>query len=126
MPAGLMLRSRVKFGFVSEAEVLKLSREGLAASGLAVAKVTARAVEPGPGALAGIVVTLDGAAPGDRTPPDDMNRNPLSAGQPVYNFYSVEVVERIGYDSFTPDNGVLIAGTKTARATPAGTTASPG
>ena len=33
-------------------------------------------------------------------------------GQPVYNFYSVEVVQRIGYDSFTPDNGVLLAKNK--------------
>ena len=41
-----------------------------------------------------------------------MNANPLSAGQPVYNFYSVEVVQRIGYDSFTPDDGVLIAKNK--------------
>ena len=94
--------------------MLKLSRNGLAASGLAVATVTARAVEPGPGELAGISVTLDGDAPQDRTPPDDMKSNPLSAGAPVFNFYSVEVVERIGYDSFTPDNGVLIAKNKNA------------
>src|SRR5690606_5161263 len=26
-----------------------------------------------------------------------------------YNYYSLEVVQRIGYDSFTPDNGVLLA-----------------
>jgi len=30
----------------------------------------------------------------------------------VFNFYSMEVVQRIGYDSFTPDNGVLIAKNK--------------
>jgi hypothetical protein len=62
--------------------------------------------------VGGILVTLDGGAPQDRTPADDINRNPLSAGQPVYNFYSVEVVQRIGYDSFTPDNGVLLARNK--------------
>ena len=107
MPAGLMLRSKVRFDFLNDAEVLKLTRSGLAATGIAVANVTARAVEPVPGAVAGIVVTLDGEAPQDRTPPDDINKNPLSAGAPVYNFYSVEVVQRIGYDSFTPDNGVL-------------------
>jgi M6 family metalloprotease-like protein len=112
MPAGLMLRSRVKFGFVPESGVLKLTRSGLAASGVTLATVTARAVEPAPDTVAGIVVTLDGDAPQDRTPPDDMKINPLSAGAPVYNFYSVEVVQRIGYDSFTPDNGVLIAKNK--------------
>jgi M6 family metalloprotease-like protein len=112
MPAGLMLRSKVRFGFVSDASVLKLNRNGLAGSGLAVASITARAVDPGPAGLAGITVALDGDAPQDRTPPDDMNKNPLSAGRPVYNFYSLEVVQRIGYDSFAPDNGVLIAKNK--------------
>jgi M6 family metalloprotease-like protein len=112
MPAGLMLRSKVRFQFLKEAEVLKLTRSGLAASGLVVANVTARAVEPVAGGFAGIMVTLDGDAPQDRTPPDDINRNPLSAGQPVYSFYSVEVVQRLGYDSFTPDSGVLLAKNK--------------
>ena len=41
-----------------------------------------------------------------------MTADPLCAGQPVFNFYTVEVVQRIGYDSFTPDNGVLIAKNK--------------
>jgi M6 family metalloprotease-like protein len=112
MPAGLTLRSRLKLGFVAAGQVLNLNRDELAQTGLAVAKVTARAVDPGPDSLAGVVVRLDGAEPQDRTPPDDMNANPLSAGKPVYNFYSLEVVERIGYDSFTPDNGVLLAKNK--------------
>ena len=112
MPAGLMLRSKVKFNFLGDSAVLKLTRSGLAESGLVIAKVTARAVEAAQGAVSGIIVTLDGAAPQDRTPPDDINTNPLSAGKPVYNFYSVEVVQRIGYDSFTPDNGVLLAKNK--------------
>jgi hypothetical protein len=74
-----------------------------------VAKVTARAVEPLPGTFAGIIVRLDGADPQDRTPEDDPATNPLSPGTPNYNAYSMEVVQRIGYDSFTPDNGVLLA-----------------
>jgi len=112
MPAGLMLRSKIKFGFVSPDRVLQLKRSELAKLGLAVATVTARAIDPTPDALAGIVVRLDGEPPQDRTPPDDPNTNPLSAGKPVFNFYSVEVVQRIGYDSFTPDNGVLLAKNK--------------
>ena len=112
MPAGLMLRSKLALRVSQRAEVLKLTRSGLAAIGIVVANVTARAVEPAPGAFAGIIVTLDGAPPQDRTPPDDITPNPLSAGRPVYNFYSVEVVQRIGYDSFTPDNGVLLAKNK--------------
>lgn len=112
MPAGLMLRQKLNFGFVTDEQVLTLSRDGLAKSGLVVARVTARAVEPLPGSFAGIIVRLDGAEPQDRTPEDDPATNPLSAGRSTFNFYSLEVVQRIGYDSFTPDNGVLIAKNK--------------
>jgi len=112
MPAGLMVRNRLENGFITESQLLRLSRDGLARSGLAVAEVTARAVDPLPGTFAGIIVRLDGKDAGDRTPPDDPAVNPLSPGIPNYNFYSLEVVQRIGYDSFTPDNGVLIAKNK--------------
>lgn len=106
MPAGLMLRSRLRFGWLREGAVLNLTRGGLAKSGLAMGTVAARSVDPGPGELAGITVALDG---GDKTPVQDYAKNPVSAGDTLYDFYSVEVVQRIGYDSFTPDNGVLIA-----------------
>jgi M6 family metalloprotease-like protein len=112
MPAGLMIRNRLENKFISESQLVRLNRSGLARTGLAVADVTARAVDPLPGSVAGIFVRLDGPEPGDRTPPDDPAANPLSAGTPSYNFYSLEVVQRIGYDSFIPDNGVLIAKNK--------------
>jgi M6 family metalloprotease-like protein len=112
MPAGLMLRNRMETGFVPDSAVLTLFRSALAQSGPVVAEVTARAVEPLPGTYAGVAVRLDGAEPHDRTPPNDPATNPLSAGTPDYDFYSVEVVQRIGYDSFTPDDGVLIAKNK--------------
>lgn len=112
MPAGFMLRNRLRFEFVPPGKVLRLNRNALAESGLAVARVTARAIEPGEGEVAGITVTLDGDAPQDRTPKCDMSADPLCAGEAAFNFYSIEVVQRIGYDSFTPDNGVLIARNK--------------
>ena len=112
MPAGLMVRNRLEDKFITESQLLRLNRDGLATSGLAMADVTARAVDPLPGTFAGILVRLDGPAPGDRTPPDDPAVNPLSPGTPDYNFYSLEVVQRLGYDSFIPDNGVLIAKNK--------------
>lgn len=112
MPAGLMVRNRLENGFIGESDLLRLSREGLARTGLAAAGVTARAVEPLPGEFTGVFVRLDGSDPGDRTPPDDPAENPLSPGIPNYDFYSLEVVQRVGYDSFTPDNGVLIAKNK--------------
>jgi len=112
MPAGLMVRNRLENKFIGASDLLTVGRASLAANGPAVAEVTARAVDPLPGTYAGIVVRLDGEKPGDLTPPDDPASNPLSPGTPNYNFYTLEVVQRIGYDSFTPDNGVLIAKNK--------------
>lgn len=112
MAAGLMLRQRLQFGFVDSSNVLLLNRDGLATTGIAVADVTARAVDPIAGTVSGIVVRLDGAAPHDRTSADDPATNPLSSGTPNFDFYTAEVVQRIGYDSYTPDNGVLIAKNK--------------
>jgi M6 family metalloprotease-like protein len=112
MPAGLMVRNRLENKFIDESDLLFLGRDELAKTGLAVAEVTARAVEPRPGTFAGLAVRFDGDGPGDLTPPDDPATNPLSAGTPNYGFYTLEVVQRIGYDSFTPDNGVLIAKNK--------------
>lgn len=109
MPAGLMLRNRMVIGFIDNEDVISLSRDGLAKTGLAVANITARAVEPLPGSFAGLIVRLDGEEPHDRTPPSDPALNPLSPGIPAYNFYSMEVVQRIGNDSFCPDDGVLLA-----------------
>lgn len=112
MPAGLMLRQKMNFKFVKEDQVLSINRNDLAKSGLVVATITARAVEPLVNTYAGIVVRLDGDAPQDLTPETDPATNPLSPGKSNYNFYSLEVIQRIGYDSFTPDNGVLIAKNK--------------
>jgi M6 family metalloprotease-like protein len=112
MPAGLMVRNRLENKFIDGSDLLILGRAALARNGLAVAEVTARAVHPLPGTYAGIVVRFDGDTPGDLTPPDDPATNPLSPGIPNYDFYTLEVVQRIGYDSFTPDNGVLIAKNK--------------
>jgi M6 family metalloprotease-like protein len=112
MPAGLMLRNRLAMELLPIEQVLQLSRDALAQSGPAVARVVARVVDSGPGAHAGISVRLDGAEPQDRTPACDRNADSLCAGDAVFNFYSVEVVQRIGYDSFTPDSGVLVAKNK--------------
>jgi M6 family metalloprotease-like protein len=112
MPAGLMVRNRLENKFITEADLLVVGRAELAKSGPAVAEVTARAVAPLPGTVTGIFVNFDGEKPGDLTPPDDPAANPLSPGTPNYAYYSLEVVQRIGYDSFTPDSGVLIAKNK--------------
>jgi M6 family metalloprotease-like protein len=114
MPAGFTLRNRLRYKWLQPAQVLDVSRSALAKSGLVTATVTARAVDPLPGEVAGVVIRLDGEAPQDRTPTCDVNADPLCAGEPVFNFYTMEVVQRVGYDSFTPDSGVLISKNKEA------------
>ena len=108
MPAGFKLRERIRYKWLTPEQVVTVTRSELEKTGLVVATVTARAVDPLPGEVAGVVVKLDG---GDRTPACDMKTDPLCS-EPAWNDYTVEVVQRIGNDSFTPDNGVLISKNK--------------
>jgi hypothetical protein len=114
MGAQHMLRNKIKLGIVDEQNVLRLSRDALAGSGVVVARVTARAVQPGANGLTGLNVVLDG---GDRSPACDVNADAMCDGG-GYNNYTVEVVDRMGFDSFTPDSGVLMAKTKDRDAAP--------
>jgi M6 family metalloprotease-like protein len=109
-----MLRNKVKLGIVDERNVLRLDRAALAGSGVVVARVTAREVQPGPHGLTGLNVALDG---GDRSAACDPDADPLCDGG-GYDNYTVEVVDRMGFDSFTPDAGVLLAKTKDADRAP--------
>ncbi|ADB33270.1 M6 family metalloprotease domain protein [Kribbella flavida DSM 17836] len=108
MGAQHMLRNKIKLQMVDEQNVLRLNREALAQSGVVVADVTARVAQPGPTGLAGINVELGG---GDLAPACNTATDPLCDGRGYQN-YTVEVVDRMGTDSFTPDSGVLLAKTK--------------
>ncbi|WP_233160046.1 metallopeptidase domain-containing protein [Actinophytocola xanthii] len=108
MGAQHMLRNKIKLGMVDERNVLRLSRDALADSGLVVATVTARVVQPGPAELSGINIVLDA---GDLSPACDPTTDPFCDGGGYQN-YTLEVVDRMGADSFTPDAGVLLAKTK--------------
>ncbi len=108
MGAQHMLRNKIKLEMVDEANVLRLSREALADSGLVIAKVTARSVLPGRNDLSGVNIQF---GTGDLDPACDVNTDPFCDGG-GYNNYTVEVVDRMGSDSFTPDAGVLLAKTK--------------
>ena len=118
MGAEHTLRNKIGMGFVPYASVLRLNRDGLAQSGLAVADVIARAVNADPlpaNSLAGVQVYLDGAGQVDHEPACDVNTDPLcDGGGPSgrWTNYTLETVQRIGYGSFEPDNGVLIAKNK--------------
>jgi M6 family metalloprotease-like protein len=101
------VRDKAKIGLVDEKNVLRLSREALSSTGLAVAKVTARAVAPGAKELMGVNVAMNA----DREPACDVATEVLCDGG-GFNNYTVEVIDRMGADSFTPDSGVMIAKTK--------------
>ncbi|MBE1491656.1 metallopeptidase domain-containing protein [Plantactinospora soyae] len=118
MPAGQTLRSKLKLGHIDEAQVVRLSREALRTTGLAVITVKARSAVPGARDVQGVRIGMDR----DLTPACDINADPLCPGSPAYDFYSLETVQRIGADSFTPDNGVLIAKNKTAETSTCGYT----
>lgn len=108
MGAQHMLRNKIKLEMVDEQNVLRLSREALDESGLVTARVTARTVQPGPNGLMGLNIAFD---TGDKSPACDPATDPLCDGG-AYDNYTVEVVDRMGTDSFTPDSGVLLAKTK--------------
>src|SRR4051794_37997146 len=112
MEAGMTLRTKLSEDWFNESDVHRVTRSGLAASGTQVLRVRARTAPEKAGELTtGVKLDLDGAAPVDKTPTCNVNTDPLCPG-PGYNYYSVETVQRIGEDSMTPDNGVLITKNK--------------
>jgi M6 family metalloprotease-like protein len=121
------LRNKRFLNFIGDNDILRLNRDGLAQSGLAVAEVKAREVQPN-GDLAGVRINLDGEG--------DLNRvclrsqagvdlscegpwrtSPTSAIQGRFNDYTMEVVQQIGSDTFAPGHGVLIGKSKASSST---------
>ncbi|MGK5545351.1 M6 family metalloprotease domain-containing protein [Streptomyces sp. URMC 127] len=113
MGAQHVLRDKLKLGIVGEENVLRLDRDALKGSGLVVARVTARSAPPGEKGLTGVNITMGR----DLSPACDRTTDPLCDGG-GYDNYTVEVVDRMGADSFTPDSGVLLSKTKNADRAP--------
>ncbi|ARZ71890.1 peptidase M6 [Streptomyces albireticuli] len=113
MGAQHVLRDKLKLGIVDEKNVLRLDRDALKDSGPVVARVTARSAPPGDKGLTGVNITMGR----DLSPTCDRATDPLCDGG-GYDNYTVEVVDRMGMDSFTPDNGVLLSKTKNADRAP--------
>ncbi len=114
MPAGLMVRNRLENKFITEAAFLRLSRDGPGqVRAWPSAEVTARAVDPLPGTFTGHHGPL---GRGRALRPDPGRRSgdesAVARERRTTLITRLEVVQRIGYDSFTPDNGVLIAKNK--------------
>lgn len=109
-----MLRNKIRLGFTPPSEVLTLNRAALDAAGVVRTRILQRESPPAvadPELNSGIRFAL-----GEDASECDSNDGMCDGGG--YDFYDVEVVNRQGFDSFTPDHGVLIAKSKTADASP--------
>jgi M6 family metalloprotease-like protein len=114
MGAQHMLRNKMRLGVLTDDQWVSLTREGLPDSGLVMAEVTARAVASEESGGNGLNIAMQ---TGDKSPVCNPAEDPL-CDRGGYNNYTVEVVDRMGTDSFTPDSGVLMAKTKNADAAP--------
>ncbi|GAB3801917.1 M28 family peptidase [Virgibacillus kimchii] len=118
LPAPHMLRNKMKQDFLADDEVLQLDRDELKDTGPVFADITARQApigsEFGRTGLHGINISMDDLTPEDYLEGDWRN-DMLSGG---YDNYTIEVVDRIGADSFATESGVLIAKTKDAERAP--------
>ncbi|KAF2108795.1 hypothetical protein BDV96DRAFT_605240 [Lophiotrema nucula] len=101
------MRDKHQIGLVNQTQILQISREALASSGPVVAKITARAVDAGAGGLMGLNISL----PNDLSPACNISTDPYCDGG-KYNAYNLEVIDRMGADSFQPDSGVMISKSK--------------
>ncbi|HEX8206239.1 MAG TPA: immune inhibitor A domain-containing protein [Solirubrobacteraceae bacterium] len=113
-----MLRDKLRMGFLKPTEVMTLDRNALAATGPAFADVWSRAVpvggDTGREGLHGLLINLSG---GDNAPACSAEEDWRCDGG-GYENYTLEVVDRMGSDSFTPDHGVLIAKNKSVELAP--------
>ncbi|KZL67778.1 m6 family metalloprotease domain-containing protein [Colletotrichum incanum] len=100
------LRDKFQLGLIDKTDILWLSREALITSGIAVTNLIARSVDPGDG-LMGVRIIMDA----DRSPACNVSTEVLCDGGRWDN-YDIEVVDRMGSDSFQPDSGVLISKSK--------------
>jgi M6 family metalloprotease-like protein len=122
MGAHHMLRTKVRLGFVAPTDVEFVAKDALAA-GPVITDILQReqpmsATNRLNGLKYGINVVLGRDTSDHKCPRPG---NALCSGNGAadnYDNYTVEVVNRVGYDSFTPDAGVLIAKTKNADLNP--------
>lgn len=100
------VRDKLQLGLTDKSNVLVIQKSDLASSGVLTAEVTARAVD-NPAGLIGVRVVFGT----DLSPYCNVSTAPLCDGG-GYNNYDIEVVDRMGSDSFTPDSGVMISKSK--------------
>jgi M6 family metalloprotease-like protein len=114
MGAHHMLRTKVRLGFVAPTDVNTFPKSALSAGPVITDVLQREQPMTANMRLSGLkygVSVLLGRDTGDTACPRPGNARCDGGG---YDDYTVEVVNRVGYDSFTPDAGVLIAKTKKA------------
>ncbi len=120
MPSHHMLRNKIKQGLLTEQDYVQVDRDELAETGPIFADIIAREVPTGDHfnreGLYGINITMEDLTPKNSL--EDDWRADMQRGEKWYNNYTIEVVDRIGADSFQTDSGVLIAKTKDAETAP--------
>lgn len=107
------MRDKHQIKLIDDTPILQISRAGLAISGPVVAEITARSVDPGKNGLMGFNISFGSA--GDLSPFCNISTDALCDGG-KYDNYNMEVVDRMGADSFCPDSGVMISKTKNSDA----------
>ncbi|KAI1173377.1 hypothetical protein F4777DRAFT_558266 [Nemania sp. FL0916] len=98
---------KLRIDLVDPSKVLMISRDQLANSGLLTAELTSRVISPGPDQLMGFHISIGT----DLSPACNTQTDPYCDGG-GYASYDVEIIDRMGADSFQPDHGVMISKTK--------------
>lgn len=104
------VRDKLVLGLISNDRIVRISRDALAESGPVVAQITARSVVSD---LIGLRVEMNQ----DLSPACNISTDVFCDGG-RYNTYDVEVIDRMGADSFQPDSGVMISKTKNSNSQP--------
>ena len=105
------MRDKHQIALIDSTPILQISRSALASSGPVIATITARSVDPSSASgLMGFNITLTPSG-GDLSPRCNTSTDPFCDGG-RYDNYNMEVVDRMGADSFATDSGVMISKTK--------------
>ncbi|WP_308492428.1 peptidase M6 [Microbacterium terrisoli] len=113
-PAGVALRNRLNLGMIDSSSVIDLTRSELEALGSITTDLQSRALQED-GVPLGINLKLDG---GDLSSGTCTRKAQWDCDGGGFNNYTLEVIDRMGTDSFQPDSGVMISKTKNADRNP--------
>jgi len=102
------VREKTQLGLLNASEVLVVSREQLPELGVVVTELIARSVQPGDEQRISLRVSLD-----KDLSSCDYDADPLCDGG-GFEAYEVEVVDRMGADSFATDSGVMVTKSRAA------------